>query len=353
MKEKPSTAVVALSGGLDSSLAAALLKEDGFEVTGLHFLLPAPLSRGREKMLLVERIAEHLRIPLSFLDLRDVFDREVVTPFTDAYLDGLTPNPCVICNLVIKFDHLIDFADKGGIEYISTGHYARIGRPEGGAAQLRRGIDGAKEQSYVLCRLRPSHLARTLFPLGDVTKKETRRLNNKMGLPSASQPESQEICFIPGNDYRLFVENRKGRRILQKGPIVDRGGRIVGEHLGTYRFTIGQRHGLGIASPRPYYVMETRPATNEVLVGRKEDLFSGVVEAEDFNWLIDPVPTKTLRASAQIRYRHRAAPGRLEVLDRKRVRFEFDEPQWALTPGQALVLYDGDRVMGGGWITKA
>lgn len=353
MKDRPSTVAVALSGGMDSSLGAALLKQSGWDVRGLHFLLPASPSKAGERRRLVRKVADHLGIPCDFLDLSEIFTQRVITPFIEAYLKGHTPNPCVLCNEVIKFDGLSNFAGKMGIQRIATGHYAVIKKPSKGIFELWRGPDKNKEQSYFLHRLTQDHLSKTLFPLADLTKKAARKLGERLGLPTVSEPESQEICFIPGNDYRLFMEKREGKQISHKGDIVDRDDHKVGEHLGTYRYTIGQRHGLGIASPRPYYVMGIRPADNLIVVGRKEDLLSSRVEADDFRWMDGESPGRDLNVLAQIRYRHRPAPGRLTALSPDRVRFEFDEPQSAVTPGQALVCYEGERVLGGGWIRKA
>ena len=345
--------VVALSGGMDSSLGASLLKQAGWNVRGLHFLLPASPHKAGERRRLVRQVAGHLGIPCDFLDLSEIFTQKVITPFAEAYLKGLTPNPCVLCNEVIKFDGLSNFARKMGIQRIATGHYAVIKKSSKGIFELWRSPDKNKEQSYFLHRLTQVHLSKTLFPLADLTKKAARELVAQLGLPNASEPESQEVCFIPGNDYRLFMEKREGAQISKKGDIVDRQGHKVGEHLGTYRYTIGQRHGLGIASPRPYYVTSIRPADNLIVVGRKEDLFSSRVEVDDFRWMDGEPPGRDLNVLAQIRYRHRPAQGRLTVLSPDRVRFEFDEPQSAVTPGQALVCYDGERVLGGGWIRKA
>jgi tRNA-specific 2-thiouridylase len=353
MSAEPSSVLVALSGGGDSALAAALLKEQGWLVKALHFLLPAPAVKKTERQNSVRRVEERLKIPVSYVRLEEVFSKKVIEPFAEAYLKGFTPNPCVLCNQVIKFDHLLRRADEEGIAFIATGHYAVIRRPENSPAELWRGVDRSKEQSYFLHRLEQRHLLRMVLPLGEMTKREARQLAGKMKLPTVSEPESQEICFVPGNDYRLFLEKSKGIGIAKRGKIVTKEGEKVGEHLGAYRFTIGQRHGLGIASLQPYYVMEIRPEENEVVVGRKRDLFSALVEAEAFNWLDGTAWIDKRKVLAQIRYKHIPGAGWLEGITSEEVRFEFEEPQWGITPGQALVCYEGERVLGGGWIRRS
>ncbi|MBN2125651.1 MAG: tRNA 2-thiouridine(34) synthase MnmA [Deltaproteobacteria bacterium] len=349
---KAEAVLVALSGGIDSALAAALLKREGREVRGLHFLLPG-LPEGREKKARVVReLADHLEIPVAVLDLRDVFSLRIIEPFIASYLKGSTPNPCVLCNQIIKFDSLLQWADREGIPYVATGHYARIARGEGHEAALFRGRDRGKDQTYFLHRLTQAQLCRTLLPLGEMTKQEVRETAAEMGLPTRKEPESQEICFLPGNDYRAFLEEREGDGIRRRGDILNREGEKVGEHRGTYRYTMGQRHGLGIASSRPYYVMDLRVEENQVIVGRREALYSRRVEAVDFNWIDGRIPPERIRVFAQVRYRHRAAPGWLQPLSGDRVGLEFDRPQWAVTPGQALVCYEEERLLGGGWIER-
>ncbi len=350
---KPSSVVVALSGGVDSSLSAALLKRAGWEVFGLHFNLPAPEVKKQEKLSLVQKVVGYLDIPLSVIDLEDTFMQQVVAPFRRAYLEGITPNPCIGCNPAIKFQELLRFAEAQGIDRIATGHYARLKGEGTREATLWRGKDSRKEQSYFLHRLGPEQLSRALFPLGEMTKSETRRLATELGLPNKEEPESQEICFLGDNDYRSFLEQEEGKNILGKGDIVDDEGRKVGEHGGIYRYTIGQRHGLGIASPRPYYVMGLEPAKNRVVVGRKEDLFSSHVEVSTFHWTGGVPARMPVRVMAQIRYRHRPAQGELRVFPGGDACFDFMEAQWGVTPGQALVCYEGERVVGGGYIKKA
>jgi len=347
----PDKVVVALSGGVDSSLSAALLQDRGWDVRGIHLLLPTSSSRRTHGVTAAQKVAGHLRIPLDLVDLEEAFTERVIHPFVDLYLQGLTPNPCVLCNQAIKFDRLLRYADSLGIGAVSTGHYARV-RTQGALFELLRGADPGKEQSYFLHRLGQRELRRTVFPLGDLTKRDTRRLAWSMGLPTSLESESQEICFLSGKDYRSLVEGTKGADIGRKGEILDMEGRRVGEHCGAYRYTIGQRHGLGIASPRPYYVIEIRAEENQVVVGRKEDLFSSHVEAEDVSWISGAPPREGEGFLGQIRYRHKPAQGRLQILSAERVVFEFEEPQWAVTPGQALVVYEGERVLGGGWIRK-
>jgi len=353
MKAKPTSVVVAMSGGLDSSMGAALLKTAGWEVHGLHFLLPAPALITDARIKAVQRVAEHLQIPFEMIDIREDFERLIIEPFVDAYVQGITPNPCVRCNALVKFECLLRYAKENGIHFIATGHYARLGTgDEDSGVELLRGSDGHKDQSYFLHRLRQAHLSRAVFPLGEITKDEAKYQAREMGLPVHSIPESQEICFIRENDYRLFVETRRGPGVNKIGNIISVDGAKLGEHSGAFRYTIGQRHGLGIASSRPYYVIEVRPETKEVVVARKEALFSRRVEADRFHWIGKMPPERVIEAQAQIRYRHRAAPGSLEVISPDEVRFTFDGLQWAVTPGQALVCYDGDRVIGGGWIKR-
>jgi tRNA-uridine 2-sulfurtransferase len=353
MQAKPTSVVVAMSGGLDSSMAAALLKSAGWQVHGLHFLLPAPASITDARIEEAEKIARHLEIPLQIIDMRNGFERLIIEPFVDAYVQGITPNPCVRCNAVIKFEKLLRYAKENGIHFIATGHYARLETgDEKRGVQLLRGTDKRKDQSYFLHRLEQACLFRSVFPLGEMSKKEAKEKAREMGLPVPSIPESQEICFIPENDYRQFVETRMGTGVNKRGKIISTDGQKLGEHEGAYRYTIGQRQGLGIASSRPYYVKEIRPEANEVVVARKEALFSRRVEAALFHWIGKMPPERVIEGQAQIRYRHRAAPGSLEVISHDEVRFTFDEPQWAITPGQALVCYDGERVLGGGWIKR-
>lgn len=348
----PIDILVAMSGGVDSAVAAAILKREGRRVCAVHFLLPGP-ETGRDALVTkTRRICGHLGIPLVLRDVRQAFDREVITPFRAAYLNGVTPNPCVLCNERVKFPQLADEANRMGAPSIATGHYSVLAL-ETGRPRLRRGADPGKEQSYFLHRLSAAVLARTRFPLGRMTKAEVEREAVRLGLPVQPGQESQEICFLGGADYRHLIQEGNACADVP-GRIVDSRGAGVGTHSGAYRYTIGQRHGLGIASPRPYYVLEIRAKQNEVVVGRREDLYSSRVAAEDFVWTGGIEPIKgAIEVLAQIRYRHKAARAVFEMTGSNRVSLTFHEPQWAVTPGQALVCYDRETVLGGGWIVRS
>lgn len=353
MTKREKTIAVALSGGMDSSYVAAILKEEGWDTIGVHLLLPGQSKEEEEKIRRVRLLSDRLNIPLHLLDVKDFFQERVIKYFIDSYCLGITPNPCVVCNYFVKFEEIIKWMDEKGIDYMATGHYARLRKGlDGRYMELLRGKDNQKDQSYFLHRLNQSHLSRTIFPLGDINKTEIYLMGKERGLSQSIRSESQEICFVPDNDYRSFLKKQVNKKILSSGNIVDLEGNILGVHTGIYAYTIGQRHGLGIASRKPFYVSQIRPETNEVVVGPKEALFTKTLTAEDFNWIVAQPDENRIRVQAQIRYRHKAADGTLTCISPSLVQFEFDQPQWAITPGQALVCYDGENVLGGGWIRK-
>ena len=350
--------LVAMSGGVDSSVAAALLRDRGYEVIGATMQIwPAGEEEnggGCCSLSAVEdarRVAARLGIPYYVLNLREAFAQEVIEPFVAAYLRGLTPNPCLACNTRIKFGALLAKARAIGAARVATGHYARVDfDPARGRFILCRGLDPRKDQSYVLYGLSQEQLAASLFPLGVLRKEEVRALARRYGLPVAEKGESQEICFIRDDDYAGFIRAYPGREFTP-GPIVDRAGRVLGRHRGLARYTIGQRKGLGIASPHPLYVIELRPAANEVVVGREEELYSSALFAEEVNWIgFGPPLPPGLRVEAKIRYTAAPAAALVEPQGEDRALVRFDYPQRAIAPGQAVVFYRDDEVLGGGTI---
>jgi len=350
MNREGKSVAVALSGGMDSFYAAWLLKDEGWDVVGIHLVLPI-VQQERQRS--VSLLSDELGIPLFFLDVRDFFQEKVINYFINSYLNGVTPNPCVVCNQLVKFEKVIEWMDERGIDFLATGHYARVRKnPSRSYTELLKGRDGRKDQSYFLHRLSQAHLYRALFPLGDSTKEKVALKAKGKGFPKAFHAESQEICFIPDNDYRALLQGHTGEKIPQPGHVVDLEGHVLGSHRGIHAYTIGQRHGLGIASKDPLYVYQIRPEKHEIVVASKEHLFSKSLIAEDFHWIGPQPDSQTIKVQAQIRYRHTPAQATLTILSADSVRCDFYEPQWAITPGQALVCYEGERVLGGGWIKK-
>ncbi len=360
---------VAMSGGVDSSMAAVLLKEEGYEVIGLTMDLGNPASSkdgassGKEvpsgSIGDARRVAKQIGIPHTTIDLREEFEENVVQYFVSEYLKGRTPNPCIRCNERIKFGFLLEKAQSLGARALATGHYARIrkffGEKQKTPAQylLLRGKDRKKDQSYFLFSLSQELLSRVIFPLGERTKEEVRAEARKRSLRVAERAESQEICFIPENDYRRFLENRMGKLFSQPGPIVNRDRKVLGFHRGLHSFTIGQRRGLRIAAPQPLYVLALEPEENRVVAGSKEELLARGLVAQDVHWISFSNLAETMEVLVQIRYRHPGIPAVLSPLEGEKVRVEFGAPQKSVTPGQAAVFYRGDEVLGGGWIEKA
>lgn len=362
--------VLAMSGGVDSSAAAVLLREAGYEVIGLFMrsgaaeeacatstpnLLPIVNTVSNKQGCCsasdaadARRVADRLDIPFHALNFQDAFGR-IKDYFVDEYLSGRTPNPCVQCNNWLKFGKLWDFAQQVGANHIATGHYARIeAAQDGHGPSLLMGMDLTKDQSYVLFGLPQNLLEHVLFPVGDKTKVEIRERAKEAGLRVHDKPDSQEICFVPDQDYAGFIRRYRGE-VDTSGELVDTAGKVVGHHQGFEHFTIGQRKGLGVTFGTPRYVVKVEPETKRVVIGHKEDLARTSLEANRLNWFLKDVPTE-FSCSAKIRYLHRPASCHVTRLGPDQIRVDFDDAQYGVAPGQAVVLYEGPKVLGGGWI---
>ncbi|HIS29955.1 MAG TPA: tRNA 2-thiouridine(34) synthase MnmA [Candidatus Limivivens intestinipullorum] len=354
------TVVVGMSGGVDSSVAALLLKKQGYRVIGVTMQIwQAEEACQQEEnggccgLSAVEdarRVAYALDIPYYVMNFRREFQEKVIDYFTEEYLKGRTPNPCIACNRYVKWEALLARSLQIGADYIATGHYARVARLENGRYTLRCSAADGKDQTYALYNLTQEQLARTLMPVGLYPKAEIRRMALEAGLPVANKPDSQEICFVPDGDYAGFIERSMGKQ-LPTGNFVTAKGEILGKHKGIVHYTIGQRKGLGLSMGHPVFVSGIRPESNEVVIGESEDLFKTVLYAHKLNLMSRERLEGPLRVMAKIRYNHRGAPCTVEPLEEDRIRCVFDTPQRAITPGQAVVLYEGEYVLGGAVIT--
>ncbi len=360
-----------MSGGVDSSTVAAMLRAEGHNVVGLtmqlwnqrrlagHEGMPESVQ-GRccslDDVYDARRVAQQIGIPYYVVNHEDRFERDVVRPFVEEYLSGRTPIPCSLCNNHLKFDQLLIVAQQIGAERVATGHYARVSLDEScGRWLLRRPADHSKDQTYFLFGLTQEQLSRTLFPLGEMTKPEVRELARKHGLALAEKPDSQEICFVPGGDYKRFIDAylaEQGESLPDTaGDLVTTSGAVIGEHSGIHNFTVGQRKGLGVATGSPLYVIQISGANKQVIVGGDEHLYSRTLRAKRVNLISLSDLAEPMRVAVKIRHRHEPAPAMIERTAADEILVTFDVPQRAITPGQAAVFYDGDVVVGGGWIT--
>ena len=350
-----------MSGGVDSSVAAALLAEQGHDVIGVSMQLydNSQMTESGQRafgtcctiddLYDARRVAATIGIPHYIVNFESQFGEHVISNFVREYVHGRTPIPCSHCNSDLKFSELLDRATAYDAEQLATGHYARIEKDAAGRYRLYRGADNSKDQTYFLFSLTQQQLARAAFPVGHLDKHTVRAHAERLKLHVTQKPDSQEICFVPDGDYAAFVE-RKAPQATRPGTVVNADGRVLGTHGGVHRFTIGQRRGLGLSSTEPLYVTAINPESAQVVVGSRDDLGRTSLKASKVNWISGHAPADWLRVSAQIRHRHSAAPAKVRSTDEGRIELEFDTPQTAITPGQAVVFYDGDEVLGGGWI---
>lgn len=339
---------VAMSGGVDSSVTAALLNKEEHEVIGMTMLVVP----SHELVNTAHEIAQILSISHHTFDLRDVFEKQIISDFYHQYSLGKTPNPCVHCNRLIKFGILLEKAKELGADAMATGHYARLEkRPSDGRFLLKKGIDHTRDQSYFLYRLTQAQLADIIFPLGNLTKDKVKKMALEMGLPVVNRKESREICFVPDNNYPRFLREHITSKI-ETGQIVDKQGNVLGKHNGIIEYTIGQRKGLGISSSEPLYIVDIDSRSNTVIVGEKQDVYASEFIATDLNWIASEDLVAPLTLKTKIRYLHPEAESVITLINRDRVHIKFTELQMAITAGQAAVFYDGDDVAGGGTIER-
>lgn len=349
-----------MSGGVDSSVAAYLLKEQGYEVIGVTM----QIWQDEEEVIQEEnggccglsavddarRVAASLDIPYYVMNFKAEFKKNVMDYFVAEYLKGRTPNPCIACNRYVKWESLLKRSMEIGADYIATGHYAKITELPNGRFALKKSVTAAKDQTYALYNLTQYQLSHTLMPVGDYSKEEIRGIAEKIGLRTANKPDSQEICFIPDNDYAGFIDREAAGKVPPPGNFVLTDGTVIGQHKGITHYTVGQRKGLGIAMGRPVFVTEIRPDTNEVVIGSNEDVFGTTVYAKNLNFMSIPDLEGDLKVIGKIRYSHKGAPCTIRKVEEDKIVCQFHEPVRAITPGQAVVFYDGDIVVGGGTI---